>query len=615
MRLLQLIAVCSVVIAFLGGGARAQQAAPAEGTPVLPADALLTTPVGGLERTKAAAAIVDVTGQSFAKALRVTIGTDAPDTNATQLTMGITAPVAKGDALLATFYLRGAATGGKRPAQMMFLFEKNVDPWTKSATEGFSAGKDLNAWKRVVVPFTATESYQPGEAMVSLRFAFQPQTVEVGGLSVLNFGKTKTVEQMRALAAEQTPLGKATVAVDLKATRQTLLGFGGDFAEGRYGSSEMIDPVGQYNLAHLKVVHARVGIPLNHWAPEKGVYKDEGPAHGVFLLMQELTKRDIPMVGSIWEAPAWLVGGKPEESGKTLPPEKYGDAIEAIARFLVTARDKYGATVDNLSFNEADYGVNVKFTSAQIAAFIKQAGPVFARYHLKTKWLVGDTANGGNFAAYARPLLADKALAPYLGPIAFHCWDVLTASDSTYAGIAALGKEFKKPIWCTEAGFDSGLWQQPSPWDKWDSALRLAQAYVKTLNLSGASLMDYWTYEDNYPLVSRDGTTPYATFAVVRQLETALPTGARVAAAIPGGEDLWAIASSGPGDGFGVVVVNPVGAGEVTFTGLPAGAKVAIRRSDAGQQEIDGDNQMVGKDGTLTLPVSARSVITIARKK
>jgi O-glycosyl hydrolase len=610
MRLLRLLAVCAVFMAVIGCFARAQEASEG-GTPVLPTDALLTTPVGGLERTKAAAGIVDVTGQPFAKALRVRIGTDAPETNATQLTMNISAPVAKGDALLATFYIRGAAAGGKGPARMMFLFEKNADPWTKSATEGFATGRDPSVWRRIVVPFTAAESYRPGEAMVSLRFAFPPQTVEVGGLSVLNYGKTKTAEQMRALAAAQTPLGKVTVAVDLKATRQTIYGFGGNFAQGRYGSSDKIDPVGQYNLDHLKVVHARVGIPLNHWAPAKGVYKDEGPAHGVFLLMQEMTRRKIPMVGSIWEAPAWLVGGKPEESGKTLPPEKYADCIAAIARFLVTARDKYGATIENLSFNEADYGVNVKFTPEQIAAFIKQAGPVFARYRLRTKWLVGDTANGGNFAAYARPLLEDKALAHYLGPIAFHCWDVLSASDATYAGIAALGREFQKPVWCTEAGFDAQLWHQPSPWDSWDSALRLAQAYVKTLNLSGASLMDYWTYEDNYPLVSRDATETYPTFRIIKQLETALPAGARVATATPGGEDLWAIASSGPGDAFGVVVVNPVGAGEVTLTSLPAGAKVVVRASDANRQDENVGDRTVGKDGSLAFPVLSRSVTTV----
>jgi hypothetical protein len=69
--------LAGVFVAAAAPAARAaasQDDLPAGGRPVLPADALLTTPVGGLERTGASAAVVPVPGQPFARALRVVIG-------------------------------------------------------------------------------------------------------------------------------------------------------------------------------------------------------------------------------------------------------------------------------------------------------------------------------------------------------------------------------------------------------------------------------------------------------------------------------------------------------------------------------------------------------------
>jgi hypothetical protein len=96
--------------------------------------------------------------------------------------------------------------------------------------------------------------------MASLRFAFGPQTVEIGGLTVVSFGKSKTADELIAIAAQRNPLGAARVAVRLSETRQTLIGFGGNFAQPRYGATEPMDAVGRYNLRHLRVAHARIGI-------------------------------------------------------------------------------------------------------------------------------------------------------------------------------------------------------------------------------------------------------------------------------------------------------------------------------------------------------------------
>lgn len=602
-----------VVSADYRSPAHGQSDLPSGGESVLPADALLTTPVGGLERTGATAEIVSITGQPFSKALHVTIRKSSAETNATQLTMLNTLPVEKGDTLLASFFLRGAATEGKGPAQIAFLFERTVNPWTKSVNQGVIAPKRADAWKRVLIPFAASESYKPGEVMASLRFAFGPQTVEIGGLSVVNLGKRITAAELITRVAEANLLGTQHVRVNLTDTRQTLMGFGGNFCQPRYESSQPMDAVGRYNLQHLHVVHARIGIPLNDWTPEKNVYRDYGPAHAALLQMQMFAKRKVPIVGTVWEGPTWLLGGAREQQGRRLAPEKYADCAEAIARFLVTARDTYGVTVDYFSFNEPDYGVNFLFTPAEMANFIRQAGPRFRALGLKTRFLIGDTTGGTPFVAYARPLLEDKEIVAYLGPLAFHCWDVVDAVDARYADIAALGIKYHKPVWCTEAGHDAQLWQTPDPWASWENALRTALAYEKTLRLAGASLMDYWTYQDNYPLVSADGLHPYPVFNVLQQLENVFAPGSRVALTTSDNGDLRALASVGPQPGnFAVLLINPIGPGRVILSGLPPTVPVTVVRSGATKQGIaDSKPLRVDRNGQLTVAVPARSIVTL----
>ncbi|NLH98489.1 MAG: hypothetical protein GX446_03250 [Chthonomonadales bacterium] len=588
---------------------------PPDGSAVIPDDALLTTPVGGLERTAARSEVIGVSGMPFSKALRVTINRDAPDTNATQLTILNSARVERGDVMLASFYIRGRSASGRDPAQAMFLFERATSPWTKSASQGASAPTESGKWRAVHVPFRAAESYAPGEAMASMRFAFGPQTVDIGGLEVRSFGKSQSLEEVVAMASARSPIGSVTVTLKPEQKAQKMVGLGGNFCQPRYGATEPMDAVGRWNLDHLKVAHARVGIPLNWWTPEPNVYKDEAQAHASFLLMQELSRRRIPIVGSVWEGPEWMLGGRREQMGRTLPLDKYDLCIEAIARYLVTARDKYGVTVEHFSFNEADIGVNFRFTPAQIAEFIRRAGPRFRALGLKTKFLVGDTANGMATVNYCRPLLTEATLAPYLGPIAFHCWDALSAPDKQYAAIAALGREFGKPVWCLEAGHDAQLWQQPNPWQSWENALRTALAYERTIRLTGATIMDYWTYQDNYPLVSRDGKTPFPVFHVMAQMERVFTQGSTVIAVTTDNEDVRALATLGPKTGrLAALIVNPSGPGKAKVKGFAQAKPVRIEISSSDAQRRS-STVAPGADRRVTVELPARSVVTMVQSE
>lgn len=584
---------------------------PPGGVPVFSPAAFLNGQVWGLDQTNADASFVDVSGRPFSRVLHVNIRKNATETNATQMTIPIDRAVDKGDVMLASLWVRGAADDQGR-AQIEFLFEQSRDPWTKSVAETIHSPKGPSAWKHFTIAFQAAEDNAPGEAMASLRFAFQPQTVEVGGFEVLDYGTSRTLDSLVTYTAEQNPIGSATVSVDFSHLRQTLVGLGGDFCQPRYGETQPMDAVGAYVLAHLHVAHARVGLPLNDWNPQPGVFRDDAQAHATFLALKDFADRKIPTVLTVWEGPTWMLGGNPEQSGRVLDPSQYGSCIDAIVRFLVTARDKYGVSVGWFSFNEPDYGVNFRFTGKTLGDFIRAAGPRFKAAGLGTKFIVGDTTSVAPFHDFALPLLTDPSISEYLGPLGFHSWDGLTATEASYQAIADLGKTYGKPVWCLEAGYDPQLWQAPNPWGTWDNGLETALVYARTLRLAQASVMDYWTYQNNYPIVDAAGVTPYPVFLVIKQMEAVCAPGSDVVSARASDEDLQVLVTAGATPGrFAALLVNPQGAGTVTLRGLPANAVVRIIQSDATAQNRDLGTKSVTAEGTLTISLPTRSVVTL----
>lgn len=582
----------------------AAQGLPAGGIDVVALD-WMETPVGGLERTGAVSERIREAGPAFQEALRVRLPRKGAESNATQLTLLNRTPIQKGDVLLAEFHLRGQALDGG-PAEITFMFEKATEPWTKSAVEGVRGHAHPSRWRRAVIAFESNAAYAPGEAMASFRFAGQAQTVLLGGVRILNYRRTRSLESLQALAFSRNPLGTVEARLLRGQPRQTMLGFGGNFCQPRYGRSEAMDPVGETNLRTLNVFHARIGLPLERWAPAPGQYVEDGPPKAALQALGRFAKMGIPTVVSVWEGPAWMLPGSREASGKRLPPERYRECIEAVALFLEVAKHQYGSEPEYFSFNEPDYGVNFKFSPQEMAAFVKQAGVVFAQRGLKTRFVVADTANGTNFADYARPLLEDREIAKYLGPLAFHSWDALTASDAAYRAIAELGRKHRKPVWCLEAGHDAQLWQARDPWASWENALRTALAYERTLRLTEAQLMSYWTYQDNYPLVSQDGKTPYPVQRVMRQMERVFAKGARVAWVETGVSELRALGTTSGA----ALLVNPVGPGRVRLSGLPVRQAVQITVSTAERQGV-ATSTRADAQGRLEVGLPARSVVTV----
>lgn len=145
---------------------------------------------------------VPVEGQPFTEAWRAKIKEPSANEWDVQIQAPTATRVEQGDILLATFHFRTEWVPDESgEGQTEFVFELAKDPWTKSIQYPIRASR---TWKKVYVPFRAEQSYQPGEAQMIFRLGYKPQTIDIGGVTVENFGKQ--------LALADLPVTKITYA-------------------------------------------------------------------------------------------------------------------------------------------------------------------------------------------------------------------------------------------------------------------------------------------------------------------------------------------------------------------------------------------------------------------
>jgi hypothetical protein len=153
---------------------------------------------------------------------------------------------------------------------------------------------------------------------------------------------------------------------------------------------------------------------------------------------------------------------------------------------------------------------------------IEQAGPRFDELGLKTKWLIADTSNIDGSIAYARSMLKNEVIHPYLGIFPNHSWDS-DSPDSDYLEV----REY---------------------------ALELARIYSRVLKLTGATTMLYWEMMGSDYSIN-DGTQPYPSFNVIRQLGQQFPSGLLIVETSDNTEGLFSVAAQAP-DHFVIFMIN-----------------------------------------------------------
>jgi hypothetical protein len=128
----------------------------------------------------------EVTGMPFQQAWRLTMSEPPATPWSAQLLVPLSEPVAAGELLNVSFWLRCEVPGPPGDCYTEYVFERASDPWEKSVAFPAHAG---GQWSQKNEYFSPVSSYAGGQAQMLFRLGYADQVVEIGGLVVQRIGQ------------------------------------------------------------------------------------------------------------------------------------------------------------------------------------------------------------------------------------------------------------------------------------------------------------------------------------------------------------------------------------------------------------------------------------------
>jgi len=225
---------------------------------------------------------------------------------------------------------------------------------------------------------------------------------------------------------------------------------------------------------------------------------DSSELREAFEMGRILQNAGIPVCASIWAMPEWLYSNTGVTHGRIIDEKKWPEMAECIVSYLLRAKNKYGWEPDYFSFNEPDYGVNVKFDPAVYPGMLNYMGRAFAGKGIKTKFLLGDTTTPRALCAYIDHTTRVRDVMQSAGAIGFHSWG--GASQAEYQAIRSLATGLDLPLIVSETGFDASAYKTPWIFDSWYYALSDLRNIQELLCHAMPHSMLYWEYTSDYSL-------------------------------------------------------------------------------------------------------------------
>jgi endo-1,4-beta-xylanase len=174
-----------VGVAFCAGEQTAVEI-PQGGASMLPDDpieAIYWYPRGSSRVAKIE--IVEVQGMPFQRAIQTTTHKETSVAWDVGVGIKLSGSFGSGDVCLLSFYIRGARLEGQSgSAKADAYLEYTRSPHDKLVSMPVTADKD---WRRIYIPFRAETALSENKVRVVFHLGFLPQTVEIGGISLLNF--------------------------------------------------------------------------------------------------------------------------------------------------------------------------------------------------------------------------------------------------------------------------------------------------------------------------------------------------------------------------------------------------------------------------------------------
>lgn len=337
-----------------------------------------------------------------------------------------------------------------------------------------------------------------------------------------------------ALLMQVTGSAQTTIKVFPEIKHQKITSIGGNYCQANY-TSHAWDAIGEVTLKEFSPSHVRLALPLQFRRMEYASYMGEKiNEQPVVITLLEAMKRMKEEFGvsnftvSVWQVPDELVENPNQNSKRVIKADKYDEVIDMITAFLVKAKKDYGVEADYFSFNESDGGYSVLLSPEATIRFFKMAGKRFRDSGLKTKFLWADTHQTRGTVEFATMIAGDSTIWKYLGPLCFHSWWSENMPDREFERIAGLAKAWNKEVWCSELGFDAMAHQQKDMNASWDYALRFAKISHRMFKYSQVSVSQYWTWQNNYSIMSADTKTRYPAWYITRHYVDYLNSGTQI---------------------------------------------------------------------------------------
>ncbi len=339
----------------------------------------------------------------------------------------------------------------------------------------------------------------------------------------------------------------ATVTVYPEIKRQIIESIGGNYCQANYTDNAW-DKTGQATLKEFRPKNVRLALPLQfndlNYADYEGEKLVNHPTVISLLETMKKMKNDYGVANftiSVWRVADDLVENPESNSQRRIKKDKYNEVIDMLEAFLLTAKNKYGVEADYFSFNESDGGYQMIFSPEETIRFFKMAGDRFRKSGLKTKFLWADTAQTKGTVEFATMIAADSTIWKYLGPLCFHSWWSENIPDSEFERIADFANAWNKEVWCSELGFDAMSWKVKGMNATWDYGLRFAKISHRMMKHAQVAVSLYWTWQDNYAIMSSDTKTKYPSYYVTRHYTDFLNTGTQIIHSITSDPEILSI--------------------------------------------------------------------------
>ncbi|HZL11746.1 MAG TPA: hypothetical protein VFC65_17330 [Prolixibacteraceae bacterium] len=327
---------------------------------------------------------------------------------------------------------------------------------------------------------------------------------------------------------------KVSVKVYPEIKRQKIESVGANYCQTRLTNSAW-DAIGEQTLKEFKPGYVRVALPLQFRKEEYANYKgskiNDQPLVISLLESMKRMKYEFGVKSftvSVWNVPNVLVIDPEKRNQRVIKPESYDEILDMLVAFFLKAKNDYGVEADYFSFNESDGGWQIQFSPQATIAFIKKAMVRFEAAGIKTKFLLADTAQTKGTVEFATMIMADSTIWKALGPLCFHSWWSENIPDSEFERVAAFAKAQNKQVWCSELGFDAAAHKVKGMFQSYDYGLRFAKISHRMMKYAEVEVSMYWTWQNDYSIMSMDLKTLYPSYYVTRHLVDYLNAGTQI---------------------------------------------------------------------------------------